>query len=414
MISKIAWRNIWRNPLRSVVLVTTIIIGIVGFWLMMAFSRGLVDSMIDSIINLHAGHVQISSDGYYQDPSTDRYLTRPQQEQVQTQLSMLKTKKGKTRVAHSAPIVSVQGMVSSSETSLGVMIHGVQPDQERQVTEIADRIVEGKYLNSGQNVVIGKRLADQLKVEVSDKIVLITNSLNGEINSGAFRVGGIYRVGNSDFEKSFVYLTITEAQQLAGYQDQQITAISVQLSNDKYLAEVVQELRKNLPADGGYGTVSWKDQNPIGKTYEESMSMSSGIIIGITFVAVALGLLNIFLMVIYERIHEFGVMMANGIRPSKIRQMLVLEGLFLGLIGTACGTVISVAVIGHFAYHGLDLSAFSEGLSTFGVGSVIKFTLSITDFLTVIICVQGVAVLSALYPAIKASRFKVVDAINFE
>ena len=118
MISKIAWRNIWRNPLRSVVLVTTIIIGIVGFWLMMAFSRGLVDSMIDSIINLHAGHLQISSDGYYQDPSTDQYLTRPQQEQAQTQLSMLKTKKGKTRVAHSAPIISVQSMVSSSETSL--------------------------------------------------------------------------------------------------------------------------------------------------------------------------------------------------------------------------------------------------------------------------------------------------------
>ena len=414
MLTKIAWRNIWRTPLRSAVVVITITIGIFGFWLMMAFSRGLADSLIDSIINLHGGHIQIVPNGYFQNPSTDLYLTHSQQDQALEQLSDFATDKGQVLVAHSAPIVSAQGMVSSSETSLGVMIHGIVPELESHITQISSRILEGNYLEGENSVLIGKGLADQLQVQLADKIVLISNSLTGNISSGAFRVGGIYQANSTDFEKSFVYLSMAEAQKLISYDQRQITAISVQLNNGKYLKTAVDQLRNQLLTEKGYRIVSWKEQNPMGKAYEESMSTASAIMIGITFVAVALGLVNIFLMVIYERIHEFGAMMANGVRPAKIRLMLTLEALFLGLIGTFCGTLLSVAVIGHFAYHGLDLSVFSQGLSAFGVSSIIKFKLSLTDFMTVIVCVPLVAFLSALYPAIKASRFKVIEAINFD
>ncbi|MFQ5752193.1 MAG: ABC transporter permease [bacterium] len=134
----------------------------------------------------------------------------------------------------------------------------------------------------------------------------------------------------------------------------------------------------------------------------------------ILFIAIAFSIANSFLMVIYERIHELGIMMANGILPKKIRRILYTEAFFITLIGTMTGFLISAGILGYLGHNGLDLSAFAQGLGKFGVGSLVYPEIAAIDVILGLLVINVVVFLSVLYPAIKASRFEVVEAIRFE
>lgn len=402
VILKIAWRNIWRNPRRSWVLISTIAIGIFGFLGTMSFIKGMVYQMVDSMINLNAGHIQVAAKGYNDNPSIRLFIKEPGEvEKALTDISGIRYSQQ----------VSFQGMANSSETASGVIISGIDPVREPDVTVISRLIIEGSYLSEdGRNeVVIGKELTRRLNVTLEEKIVLMASSLTGEINSGAYRVTGIFKSVSPDFDRASVFIHMRNAQGLAGYTDE-VSAYIIRLPQEADLNKTINLIKKKLPS---LEALSWMDRFPIVVISLESFDTFAVIFIAIVFTAVAFSIINTFLMVIYERIREIGIMMAVGIFPGKVRSILFLEALFITLIGTAFGAVLTAGIIGYFGHFGLDLSVISKGLGKYGIAPVVYPSLELSDIVSALLAVNIIVTLAVIYPAVKASRFKVVDAINF-
>ncbi|MCZ6820241.1 MAG: ABC transporter permease [Calditrichaeota bacterium] len=405
ILFKIAWRNLWRNPRRSWVLISSIAVGILGYFGTTSFSRGFLEQMVETTINLQGGHIVISAKGYQENPQIRLFIRNP--EVIEEELAHFEG-------LHFAPLISFQGMISSSETAGGVVINGVDPAREPQITTVAKSIVAGRYVdgeNGNHEIVLGAALAKKLNVELGEKVVLMMSDLQNDISSAAYRIVGLFRTASPGFDKTFVYLKQAQAQELAGY-GEGITSFTLRLGSAFELEEQVEAIKRALNNDG-LEVLTWKDRNPLLVLAIQAYDYSLAIVVGILFVAIAFSIANSFLMVIYERINELGIMMANGVLPKNIRRMLYAEALFINLLGTGMGFVVSAVILGYLGHNGLDLSDFAEGLGQFGVGAIVYPKVAAADIIVGLVVINSVVMLSVLYPAIKASRFQVVDAIRF-
>lgn len=377
----------------------------IGYLGMTSFSRGFLEQMVETAINLRGGHIMVAAKGYHEQPQIRTYIKKP--ERVKSVLADIPD-------LNYAPLVSFSGMISSAEHSGAAIINGIMPEMETDVTIVASSIKEGNYLGTSDEtypIILGKALAEKLNVRLGEKVVLMTSDLNNDIASGAYRIAGLFETASTDFDKAFVYIHQEQAQNLVGY-DEQLTAFTIRLEDPERLQSVMARLNSQLDSEG-LEILSWQDRNPILVLYRDLYEYSLAIIAILLFIAIAFSISNSFLMVITERINEFGIMMANGVLPKKIRSMLYLEALFMSGIGLLLGCAISFAAIGYLSRTGLDLSDFAEGLSKFGVGAIVYPEIAFLDLFVGLAVIVAIIFASVLYPAFKASRFEVVDAIQF-
>jgi ABC-type lipoprotein release transport system permease subunit len=387
------------------VLVTAIAVGVFCFLGSTAFMDGMARQMIDSTVDLQGGHIQVARVGYQENPTIRTYLDDPAAVEA-----ALREEQG----LRYAPRVVASGMANSAEQAAGVMIQGIDAAREPGVTPIASMVVEGAYLTPGgdaRDVVIGVGLAEHLNVAVGEKIVLMINDLDNEISAGAYRITGLYRTNSTAFDRSNVYLHLAEAQRLAGY-TRQVSAFSVRLDDSAALEPVAQRLRGRIGGEG-VTVLTWKERSPFLVVAMQMYDYSVVILVAILFTAVAFTIVNSFLMVILERVREIGIMMASGVRPGQVRLMLFTEAVFVALLGIGLGSLIAAGVLGLWATYGLDLSAFAQGLGFFGVSAVVY---PYFDWFHIALGFSIIAVmvmLAVLYPALRASRYEVVEAINY-
>lgn len=406
ILIKIAWRNIWRNPRRSWVLITAIAVGVFSFLGTVAYIDGFSIQMVESAINLQGGHIQVSGRGYHENPTIRTYVSDVGRvEEAIAQIDNVRY----------APLAVTPGMINSAEQASGVVISGVDPVREAAVTTIATSIVEGAYLSPGgddHEVVIGAALAERLNVLLGEKVVLMANDLDNEVSAGAYRIVGLFRTNSSDFDKANVYLHLDQARELIGYTPQQASAVTIRLDTGLDLVETAIGLQRSL-GDGDVEVLTWQERSPLLVMMNEMMDMANIFLVVILFTAIAFTLVNSFIMVIFERIREIGIMSANGVRPGQVRLMLYLEAVFIVLLGTVVGGVLAFSLIAWWSAVGLDLSAFAEGLSSFGAASVIYPHVHWGHIFNGFVLIFVMVLLAVLYPAVKASRFGTVEAINY-
>ncbi len=406
ILIKIAWRNIWRNPRRSWVLITALAVGVFSFLGAVAYIDGFSIQMVDSAINLQGGHIQVSGRGYHENPTIRTYV--PDVARVERAIAEIDA-------IRYAPQATTPGMINSAEQASGVVITGVNPVREQTVSSVAESIVEGAYLSpegEANEVVIGAALAERLNVLLGEKVVLMANDLDNEVSAGAYRIVGLFRTNSSDFDKTNVYLHLNQARELIGYTGEQASTLTLRLDPGLDLVETAIRLQTTLDAPD-LEILTWRERSPLLVMMNEMMDLANVFLVVILFTAIAFTLVNSFVMVIFERIREIGIMSANGVRPGQVRLMLYLEAVFIVLLGTAVGGALAVVLITWWSAVGLDLSAFAEGLSSFGAASVIYPYVHWGHILNGFVMIFVMVLLAVLYPAVKASRFETVDAINY-
>ena len=406
ILVKIAWRNVWRNPRRSWVLVSAIALGVFTFLGALGYMGALTGSMINSAIELQGGHLQLASKGYFENP--DPYNRIASSSRIEAVLATI------DEVDYAATVVFA-GMVTSAEQAAGVQIHGIDPDTYNAILPLHDRMIEGTYLESASSttdILVSVAMADQLNVLPGEKIVLMANDVNNEITQAAFRISGLFRTSSADFDKTNLFIPIQQARSMIGYAEGEVSVMALRLVRNAELELVQPEVAAQLDTDQ-VEILSWKERNPFMVMMLDVQDFGIYILIGLLFTAIVFTIVNSFLMVIFERIHEFGILMANGTRPFQIRLMLYLEALFIALIGIGLGCVFAFLLLNYWINNGLDLSAFSASLSAMGVDTVVYPSLNWDQVRNGFLMIFAMVLLSVLYPAFKASRFEPVDAINY-
>jgi ABC-type lipoprotein release transport system permease subunit len=400
-----AWRNVWRNRRRSTLTVLAIALGLAFNIFMRGIGDGFHDQMVDNSVRAEIGHIQIHRLGYRNDPGLNETLPDPKKvTQVIRSLPGLR--------GYSLRVLG-SGLASTSENSSGVQILGVVPAQEQTVTSIQNAIVRGRYLAAGvqRPILVGDRLATHLKVSLDDKVVLLVQAADGSMGAQLFRVAGIFGSGSPEMDEGIVFILRSDAQTLFSLGNR-VTEAALLLASSRQVPADLETLKADLTGEP-VEILPWWQIAPFLQQFIQIDDAFFYIIVLIFFIVISIGILNTIMMSIFERVREFGVMMALGTKPRQIIQLVVQEALTLGLVGIAAGSVIGSALTQYFARHGINLSSFSAGAAALGITSSRVYSeLTTANLLYSNLAVFVVVLLVALYPAVHAAGLKPVEAIR--
>jgi ABC-type lipoprotein release transport system permease subunit len=398
-ILKIAWRNIWRNKARSMVIILAMAIGLVSGIFILALNWGLSIQRVNKAIETETSHLQIHHPKFREDfdPKYNFKLDTT----ILASNNLIKD---------FAPRSLVYGMINSANGAAGVKINGVDFNKENKVTRFKDKLKEGKIAKQYKRtppVYISKATAEKLKVHLRSKIVITFQDVNNQMVSAAFKVSGIFKTTNSMWDKSNVFVPINALQKLIGTTNYQ--EIAVLLKNNNNLDIVKSQLQQQFPA---LKIETWKELMPEMKMMVESFDQMMNIIIFIILLTLAFGLVNTMLMAILERTRELGMLMAVGMNKKKVFIMIMTESLFLSLIGVPFGLFASWLIIKMFQTTGIDLSFYAKGMETWGFESVVYPKMELEFYVQITLQVVVIMFLASIYPAYKALKLKPVEALR--
>ncbi|MBI2752623.1 MAG: ABC transporter permease, partial [Betaproteobacteria bacterium] len=316
-------------------------------------------------------------------------------------------------VEAAAPRVQVQALVSSAAKSEGILLVGIVPAAEREVTFIERTIVEGKPLSAGsdRDILIGRKLAERLAVKPGEKVIVMAQAADGELGTGAYRVSGIFATESGSFDGAMAFVTLPAAQALLAL-DSRVSTINLRLRDRDALPKTLPGLQ-GLVAPAGLSMAPWQALLPQIEQMVRLIRVFSNILLVIAFIVVAMAIMNTVFMAVAERTREFGVMMALGTPPAAIQRMVVYETLALMLLASFIGYSVGFMLVEYFGRQGIDLSGFFRGYSTIpGLTGIVH-----PKFVASRIAVPGLllfaaSVLVSLYPAARAARLDPVRAIR--
>jgi ABC-type lipoprotein release transport system permease subunit len=410
MITKLAWRNIWRNPVRSGVVIGAVGIGIWAAIAISGFATGMMKSYVDNAITSHISHIQIHNPDYKGEEEVTDFLTNSRE--------VLNILDNTQEVQAYAARTMVNGMLSSPKGARGIKIKGVIPEQEKAVIRLDEMMVEGSYFEQKRKneLLISERLAEKLKVGVRNKVVLTFQDLDGDITAGAFRIVGVFDTGNNPFDDGHVFVLQKDLIRLLTANNGEIETdgplvheIALLLKSTDKLEAVADRLSGQMPAQR---VETYRQVSPDLELYESQMDTISLVYLVIIMLALVFGIINTMLMAVLERVRETGMLMAIGMNKPKIFFMIVLETLFLSLVAMPIGLLLGYATIYYVGTYGLDLSAFSESLQDFGMSDRIYFAVEPVVYQQVPVVLGITAILASIYPAFKAIRMRPVEAIR--
>jgi len=401
----LAWRNIWRNPRRTVVILTAVTIGVWSMVFMAGLMRGMIHGMVENAIATLTGHIQIQEAHYPDDPSVDYRINAP--------VDLLKT------IASDLPggsrttlRIRVNAVANNARHNTGVTLVGIDPVAEAAVSFIGGAVVEGAYLepDDGRGILIGRALADQFETTVGRKLILMSQSAGGEVVSRAFLVRGVYQAEMQATEKAYVFIGLHAAQQMLGT-GEGVSEMIVLLPDYEQAPSLARVLASRLEGQG-LRVRSWQQVQPLVMVNLDLFNTFSFIWYLVVFIAMGFGVVNTTLMAVFERMREFGLLKALGLRPLRIIRSIMTESACVLLIGMGLGSAAGILSCWALSFTGIDLSALAAGTEYFGIQRIIYPLLAGADIVSANTVVLVLGLIISLYPAVKAARFTAVEAMT--
>lgn len=398
-----AWRNIWRNRMRSIVIVLSVAIGLFAGIAVLALYKGMLHGRVRTVIDAEVAHIQIHDTSFKKDYDPAYVIVKSD--------TILKALRSMPQVKAFSARSITQGMLVTTTGSAGVQINGVQPREEYEVSGLKKKIIEGEGFKPGKKneIVIGERLADKMKLKTGSKLVLTFTDSAADIVSAAFRVAAIYRSNNAPLDERNVYVEKETLNQLLNIGND-FHEIAVLLYRDEDMNLVQKKLQKQFPS---YQVETWRQISPETDLMVNTVDVYSYIIMIIIMLALAFGIINTMLMAILERTREIGMMTALGMKRFRLFFLVLFETIFLTISGTPIGLGTAWLAINYFNKNGLDLSGMGKELmSSFGYSTMIFPEFPSDKIITVLLIVIITAIVSCLFPALKALRLQPVEALR--
>jgi len=401
LFTALAWRNLWRNPRRTLITFVAISVGVWSMIVLAALMQAWGASAFDAAVRTLTGHGQIHATGYLDDPTVDHRFAPP--------TGALADRLNAADIRAWSARVRVPAIVQTARENAPVTLVGIDPAAERGLSFIPDSVNEGRYLASSDDagLLLGRRLAQRLRTGLDKRVVVLSQAASGEIAERGFRVVGLFDAEQEETEKGFVFVLRSSAQAMLGI-GTDVSEVAFVLDDVETLPSVLASLGQAAP---GLDVVSWSELEPFTQAILDISAGTIALWTVIMFILVAFGLVNTLLMAVLERTREFGLVQALGLRPRLLLLQVLLESAFLVGIGVVTGVVAGIATL--LAFHGgLDLSAVAEGGAALGIGRVLypRIDVALTIYVAVFVWLMGIV--TSLYPAWRAARDVPVATIN--
>ncbi len=403
---RLAWRNIWRHSRRTLIIVAAMSLGLA----LMMFYDGLVAGFNQAIygnaVKVLGGNIQVHAIGYRTEANQTPLLP------LNDDQAVVKAALAQANVVAATRRITTGGLASSREGAFAVGITGIEPEKELEVNLAEQHVVAGRNLTAddGDQIFIGKGLADAMGVQVGDRITLTGRSTHEQMRRRTMTVAGIYDLGMADIEKRTIYISLSEAQSLYGLAGHS-TEVAIVLKQLGQEPAVIAALQPGLP---GYEIESFEANYP---ELQSALSTKGGVmnIFSVVILMIAgIGILNLLLMAVYERTREIGVLGALGLKPRQISFLFILEGTMIGLVGVAAGIVLGLLVNGLLMRVGLDFTSFSGVTSYMAlINGRVYPSWGVDKLLMRALTVAIIAALAAVIPAREAAQREPAEALHY-
>lgn len=402
MIIKVAWRNVWRNKGRSLVVIGSIVVGTWALLVANGFMNGFMVGYVNEVIEYDVSNVQIHHPEFNIDFEI-KYSIPDGLDKA----NAISNWEGIDAVTTRS---IVNGMIASPKKASGVQIRGINVANEAYVTHLDSIVAAGTYFEGIKRnpLLLGEKLAKNLGVKVRSKVVLTFNDINGNITSAAFRIVGIVKSSSININEMYVFVRKTELNKLLGIEDQihEIAIVTTPRVDESSIVEKYNATYNNDLVE------TWKEIAPELSFMQEMYGSTLYVLMGIILTALIFGIINTMLMAVLERIKELGMLMAVGMNKLRVFTMILLETLYLGIVAAPVGLLVGYLTISYFSQVGLNLSNYSEGLEAFGYASILYPYIETSSYFIVTIGVGITALIAAIYPAWKAIKLRPVEALH--
>ncbi|QQS52505.1 MAG: ABC transporter permease [Bacteroidota bacterium] len=473
IVPQIGWKNVWRNQTRSLVVIVAVMLGIFGGTMATGIMQGWIAQRIHDVIHLETSHVQIHHPEFQFNEEIMLKINN-----YPLVASLLDTM---PQVEGWSPRVKIFVMAQSNWAATGFMLKGITPSQEKKVSEIDEKMVEGSFLEDEYkipSIVLGSKTAQNLKLlnyqataekmlaldsleipkEVTSKIkalntkryrneydfrlelqrmlskkdfeaygnilvdhfsfyrmgvniVLTMQTLDGEMITPVFKVRGIYKTSNSNFDGTNAFVDREQLSALLQVDANHVNEIAIIASNAESGIEVSEKLESYQTSNQ---VMSWKTISPEIAMYTEFANLIGYIYVLIILLALAFGIINTMLMSVLERVKELGMLMAIGMNKKRVFYMIMFESVFLTLTGALAGLVFSGTILHITSKTGISFGMWAEGFEAIGFSAVVYPIMTATNYLIILILVVFTGIISSVWPARKALKLNPSEALRTE
>ncbi len=399
VIVKLAWNNAFLRLRRTLLVIIMIAVSMSMMLSLQGIYDGMVINMVDKTIRSDSGDLSIYNPGY----RLDRVLKNSIKgaDRIKAELE------ARRDVDAVVTRFSVEGLSSTAHKSSFSSIIGIDLDDEERFGQFSDFLKEGEISFAKRGAIIGSELAKTLKIHIGSKVIFTTQDSSGDINAIAVRIRGIVQTTNIILDGSALYIDNRRLHDFLGVGEDEATQIAIRTESKS----LQQELQK---AYGSLNVQNLMELNPMLKMMEDMMVIFNSITFGIVMMVVFIGILGVMYVSILDRIREFGIMRGIGMPFRLIRLQILLEAIFVGLLGYLAGAVLGVAALLYLQYFGLDMSAWADGLESFGYEPVIYAHMEISYFTNTFLAIIAASLLSVLLPLRKIKKLNPIEVIKAE
>ena len=399
-----AWRNIWRNKRRTLITAASVLFAIFFALMMRSMQIGTFTNYTNNIVQAYTGYIQVHKKGYWHDKDINNCLNLSD-----TLLSKLEKLNNVTVVV---PRLESFALASFGVQTKGVMVIGIDPEKENNLTHLSKKLVAGTFIGKNSTgVMVAQKLAHFLGIKVNDTLVLIGQGYHGVSAAEKFPVIGILHFPAPELDKSMVYTSLPAAWSFFSAENK-ITSISLNLKNKGKITQTVKEISSSLNSDY-YEIMSWDEMLVEIVQFIKAKSTSGLIFLVILYIIVAFGIFGTVLMMTVERVKEFGIMIAVGMKRSRLITLFGLEILYMGLIGIISGISICIPLIYYFYRFPIRLGGEMGQISeTYGIEPLMCFAFQPGFFINQALVVIVIVFVAELYPMKKISQLKITEAIK--
>lgn len=400
---KLAWRNIWRNRRRTIITAGSIFFAVFFAITARSFNQGAYEQMIENMVGFYTGYGQIQTATYFEEKSINESFV------LNDSLSALPAQHDE--LAALVPRLEYFSLASSGPVSRMAMVLGIDPEAEDGLTGLKSMLKAGDYLANGdQGALISTGLAEYLHLGVGDTLVLVGSGYQDQSAWGLYPVQGLIEQRNKDLNGQMVYLTLSEAQYLFRA-DGRVTSLVLQPKYKLRAEAMVESLRPDSSA--ALQVYSWKELMPEMVQFIEADSAGDVLFLGILYMIIAFGIFGTVLMMTLERMHEFGILIAIGMRKLRLGLIVILETLMLAGVGIGAGILAAIPTMLYFFHNPIKLTGdAAEMMANYGMDPVLRFSRDPGLFVTNALIVFVISFLISLYPVWKLRKLKVTEAMR--
>jgi putative ABC transport system permease protein len=398
-----AWRNLWRNWKRSLITIAAVVMAVILSTIMSSMQEGTYVKMIDNVVKFYSGYVQVFKPGYWETRSID--------EIYKSDAKLLSNLESNPHITSYTPRLESFTLMSLGDNTKGSALIGIDPERENTITNLKRWVSKGNYLQpNDEGVLLAENLAKNLKANIGDTIVLMSQGYHGESAAMIVPLRGILHFPSPQLNSFAAYISLSKAQEFFSAPEL-ITSLVLMVKEYKE----VDKVKKDLSQSFGHSNeiMSWSEMQP------ELIQMIEGDRAGgivmkvILYLVIGFGILGTVIMMMSERKKELGITVAVGMQKHTLAIMLFFETLFIALTGIIIGFMLSIPLIYYFESHPIALTGkIADAYQQFGIEPAFYFTMMPKIFIQQIIIVFCLTLLIGMYPVVKTFRMQVIKSIR--